>query len=336
MKNFFYTLVSIASIFFFTQCENEPKYIGTDFKNLGTIINGDTIITDIPCTAIVQMYVVDSLIVLQCFNTIDNKFAYVYNEKDGKFICSFGNIGRGPGELDFCNMTFRPDSKSFHFVTSHTLEHNIFYIDSILNGNYTPTSIPLCNRLNCDVYPFSDSLMLSTANFFKEANYRFSIMKSNGDTIIGYRDGTKRRTPVVIKPDYKKLFTYTNGALETEVFNLTRNSIKLASVKRYIKPEEKLEGTGINQDYPGITDISKAGNKYIYSGWTKSLSKAFPNKLIVFDWNGVAVGTIAIENNPAFRYVIEVNEADKIIYIPLETKSGQLNIVRYDMSHLPL
>ncbi len=334
MRSYFYVLTSIA--FFFTQCKSEPKYLGTEFENLGTIINGDTIISDIPCTNIVQLYIVDSLVVLQCFNTLDNKFAYIYNEKNGEFISSFGNIGRGPGELDFCFMTYRPEDKSFHFVTSHTLQHNIFFLDSILNGNYVPTSIPLCKRLNCDVYPFSDSLMLSTANFFKEANYRFSIMESNGDTIIGYRDGTKRRTRAVIKPDYTKLFTYTNGALETEVFNLTRNSIKLASVKHYIKPDENLKGTGINQDYPGITDVSKASNNYIYSGWTKSLSKEFPNKLIVFDWEGTAVGTIEIENNPTFKYVIEVNEERKKIYIPLETETGKLNIVRYDMSHLPL
>lgn len=331
MNNKYYLFLFLL---FFVSCK--PTYIGTDFKELGTIKNGDTLISDIPCTDINEMFIVDSLIVLNCFNTLDNKLVYIYNKYNGNFITSFGNYGRGPGELDYSDMTYRYTDKSIQFVTGHTKQNLKFNLDSVLNGGIYYESTPLIERINCSVYPFGDSLLFSSANYFRGANYRFSIMKNNGDTIIGYRDGTKKDTPVILKPDYTKCFTYTNGALETEVLNLTENSISLASINRYIKPNESLNAKGINQEYPGITPRGKASNKYIYTGWTESLSKEFPKKLIIFNWDGVAIGTIKIENNPKFRYVMDIDEIQKKAYLLIETSTGQLNIVRYDMSHLPL
>ena len=311
-------------------------YLGTDFKDLGTIKNGDTLISDIPCTDVNEMFVVDSLILLHCYNTLDNKLVYIYDKDRGNFITSFGNLGRGPGELDYSDITYRFTDKSIHFITGHNKQNLKFNIDSILNGRISNESTPLIGRINCNVYPFGDSLLFSTANYYGGANYRFSIMKNNGDTIIGYRDGTKKDTPVILKPDYTKCFTYTNGALETEVFNLTDSSITLASVKRFIKPNESLEAKGIDQDFPGISPRGKASNKYISTSWTESVSKEFPEKLIIFDWEGMAIGTIAIENNPKFRYVMDIDENQKTVYLLIETPTGELNIVRYDMSHLPL
>ncbi|MBR5857208.1 MAG: hypothetical protein IKY70_08030 [Bacteroidales bacterium] len=331
MRNLFYTLVFLV---FCISCNN--TYLGTDFKNLGTLKDGDTIISNIPCTDVNEMFIVDSLILLNCFNTLDDKSVYVYNKSNGIFITSFGNFGRGPGELDYSDMTYRFTDKSIHFITGHTKQNLKFNLDSVLKNGSIYESIPLGKRLNCLAYPFMDSLLFSTANFYKGSNYRFSIMKNNGDTIVGYRDGTKRDTPVILKPDYTKCFTYTNGALEIEILDLKKDNISLSTIKRYIEPNESLKAKSINQDFPGISPRGNASNKYIYTSWTESISKEFPKKLIIFNWEGGAIGTIEIENTPKFRYVMNVDEEEMKAYLLIETSQGQLNIVRYDMSHLPL
>ena len=320
-------------------CNIRKDYPGTDFKKIGELYNGDTIIYDVPCTNIRSMYIVDSLVVLHCDNTIDKKLLQVYDINSGNWITSFVQYGRGPAEVDYADVNFKPKEKLFQFITDHG--HNIqFCIDSVMNGNPRGTSINLNTKLRGDQYSFIDTLLFSSAAKFINDFYRFAIMTPRGDTIFCYRDGTQKRTPVVLKPDYTRCFTYSNGNFETEILTLSASSINLFGKCTYIDPNKALGDDIIkSKDYPGIVNYPFPTDKYIYTPWSESLNprKATKaDKVVIFDWDGKANGYITIEKIDGLEGIMNIDEYNKQFFLVVKNPKGQLNIVRYDMSHLPL
>ena len=95
-----------------------------------------------------------------------------------------------------------------------------------------------------------------------------------------------------------------------------------------------------NKDYPGLATHLCAKDKYIYARWSNSLKAKgidrSTNKLLIFNWTGKTIGFITLENQDHFFWMKDVDEVNKKIYILIKNSNGQLNIVRYDMSHLPL
>ncbi|MBR5857209.1 MAG: hypothetical protein IKY70_08035 [Bacteroidales bacterium] len=337
-------IISIAVLAFSLSCTNlkQKAYPGIDFPHIGELRNGDTVVYDIPTDMVMRMYIIDSLALCHCFNTLDNKLIHVYNINTGDFIASFGSTGRGPGEIDLSYSSLKYDERILQIITGHTSQNIKFFLDSIIKGVNHFTSIPLDIRPNSDIFSFKDSLLISDFDFRKKHNFRFAIMGPKGDTIFCYRDGTRKiDSPFAISPDYSKLFTYTNGNFETEVFYLTQNRIDLANKINYIDPERVLDPETVkNKDFPGLSSHICAKYKYIYAGWTNSLKTKgidrSPNKLLIFDWTGKAIGFVTIENQNHFFWMKDVDEVNKKIYILIKNSNGQLNIVRYDMSHLPL
>lgn len=320
-------------------CIQQEKYPGLEFKNIGILSDGDTIIYDVPCTNIRSIHLVDSLIVLHCDNTLDGKLLQVYHLNNGNKITSFAQYGRGPGEVDFVDVNYKHSKKIFQFITDHG--QNIqFAIDSVMNGNLRGYSISLNSKLRGDQYSFIDTLLFSSAAKFLNDFYRYAIMTPKGDTIVCYRDGTEKRTPVILKPDYTKCFTYSNGNFETEILSLTENSIELSAHCFYINPKKVLNEELIkSKEYPGIVNSPFPSNEYIYTPWSTSLNprKAIrADKIVIFDWQGKAKGYITIENINSLEGIMNVDEENKLLFLVVKNNKGELNIVCYDMSHLPL
>ncbi|MBR5857214.1 MAG: hypothetical protein IKY70_08060 [Bacteroidales bacterium] len=337
MKNIIFNIIIAAFLLY--SCNTSEKYPGIDFKFIGTISNGDTVIYDVPCTNIRSIHLVDSLIVLHCDNTLDEKLLQVYHSYNGKKITSFAQYGRGPGEVDFVEVSYQRDLRVFQFITDHG-QNITFNIDSVMNGNLRGHSINLKSKLRGDQYSFIDTLLFSSAAKYMNDFYRFAIMSPTGDTIMCYRDGSQKRTPVILKPDYSKCFTYSNGNFETEVFSLSKNSIKLFARTSYINPNKPISEEHIKlKEYPGIVNFPFPSDKYIYTPWSVSLNphkSIQADKILVFDWNGKAKGYVTIEKLNKLEGIMNINEENKQLFLVVKNANGQLNIVRYDMSHLPL
>mgnify|MGYP003410785462 FL=1 len=93
------------------------------------------------------------------------------------------------------------------------------------------------------------------------------------------------------------------------------------------------------KDFPGIVNFPFPSNKYIYTPWSSSLNpqKAIKaDKIVIFDWQGKAQGFITIENINTLEGIMNVNEENEQLLLVVKNSKGELNIVRYDMSHLPL
>ena len=338
MKHIKVCLLLIFSSMIFA-CDYGNKYPGTDFLDLGSLFDGDTIVKNIPCTNIRSIFIVDSLMVLHCDNTLDGKLMQVYHLNSGTKLTSFAQYGRGPGEVDYADACFNPQKRIFQFITDHG--QNIkFHIDSVILGKAKGISTKLKSQLRGSQYSFIDTLLFSSSAKFLDDFYRFAIMYPNGDTIFCYRDGTQKRTPVILKPDYTKCFTFYNGNLETEVFTLTKCSIKQYSHCQYINPDRVLgEDIIVSKDYPGIANYPFPTDKYIYAPWTSSLSpqKAIrADRIVIFNWDGSAKGYFTLENINNLYGVMNIDESSCKFYTVIKNKNGELNIVRYDMSHLPL
>lgn len=341
MKSYLYIIfITFATIFY--SCANNKLYPGIDFPHIGELTNGDTVVSDIPTDMVMRMYIVDSFALCHCFNALDNKLIHVYNTNSGNFVTSFGSTGRGPGEIDLSYSSYKQDERVVQIITDHTSQNIKFYLDSIFAGVNYFTSTPLNRNPNSDIFSFKDTLLISDFDFRKKYNYRFAIMNPHGDTIFCYRDGTyKKDSPIAIHPNYSMLFTYTNGNFETEVFSLENNQITLANRVTYIDPNRVLDEEILkSKDYPGLASHIYASDKYIYTGWSNSLKSKgndkSPSKLLIFDWSGNAKGFVTLEGQEHFFWMKAADEKNKKMYVIIKNSQGQLNIVRYDMSHLPL
>ncbi len=324
-----------------TSCSNNTIYHGVDFPHIGELLNGDTVVYDIPTDMVMKMYIADSLAICHCYNTLDNNLIQIYNINTGEKIKSIGTKGRGPGEIDWSSSSYKRDARVLQIITDHTSQNIKFYLDSIITGTNYFSSTSLNINPNGEILSFRDSLLISGCDYRKKYNYRFAIMGPKGDTIHCFRDGTRRDSYFAVSPDYSMLFTFTNGNFETEIYSLKNNKITLLNRVNYIDPERILDKDVIeNSDFPGLTSHIYACDKYIYTGWSNSLKStgndASPNKLLIFDWTGNAKGFVTLEGQEHFFWMKAVDEGNKKIYVIIKNSKGELNIVRYDMSHLPL
>ena len=329
----FITLFTLCCLI--AACNIQKEELNTNFSTLGSLKNGDTIIADIPCVMVRNLYVMDSLLVVCCYESIDKNVFYIYNKDSGKFIKSFGTIGNGPGEM-MDLMTIYADREK------HELYHNSFNIpkyikfsiDSFINGNNGITYYKISdNKFSAFLHRYNDSLFISGANGKKGYEYRFALVDYKGDTTFCLRDHTDKNTKPYLNPSRTHFFTWNNGKLETEIYKITDSSIKRLHLREYVKEDEYID----EKNHPGITSYVCTTNDYIFCGWSENIKKENrPNDILVFDWKGIAKGLINIENLDIFNWVMEYDTNENKMYIVVENEQGAQNIVRYDMSHLPL
>ena len=318
-----------------TACNVQHEELNTNFSTLGLLQNGDTIIADVPCVTVRNLYVMDSLLVVCCYESIDKNVFYIYNKDSGKLIKSFGTIGNGPGEMDLSPIYADRNKQELYQNTFNTPKYIKFNIDSFLSDNSNGiTHYKICDkRINAGLHHYKDSLFISDANGWKGYEYRFALINYMGDTTFCLRDSTRKDTYPYLNPSRTLFFTWNNGKLETEIYKITENSIERAHLREYVREDENID----EKNYPGITSYVCTTNDYIFCGWSENIKKENrPNDILVFDWTGIARGLIDIENVEIFNWVMEYDIKEQHMYLVVENKQGTQNIVRYDMSHLPL
>ncbi|MBR5857212.1 MAG: hypothetical protein IKY70_08050 [Bacteroidales bacterium] len=318
-----------------TACSGYQKELNTNFAKLGVLQNGDTIIADVPCVMVRNLYVMDSILVVCCYESVDKNVFYLYNKSTGKLLRTFGTIGNGPGEMDLSPIYAERGQRELYHNTFNTPKYIKFSIDSFLNNNTNGvTYYKICDkRINAGLHRYKDSLFISDANGWKGYEYRFALINHTGDTTFCFRDSTRKDSFPYLNPSRTHFFTWNNGKLETEIYKITENSIERLHLREYVKEDEYID----EQNYPGITSYVCTTNDYIFCGWSENIKKENrPNDILVFDWTGIAKGLIDIENVEIFNWVVEYDSKENQMYIVIENKQGAQNIVRYDMSHLPL
>ena len=139
-----------------------------------------------------------------------------------------------------------------------------------------------------------------------------------------------------LNPQRNKLVSLSCCGLVMEIFDIESNTLKRRFAKEYIEPRYTMKSTiEPEEGIAGIAYYAYTTNRYIYGAWSESTTNIPPSQIAVFDWDGTPVMKLTFENNET-KEVFAVDEANKRLYAVVKNNKGQLNIVRYDMSHLPL
>ena len=348
MRIFHFALLSCVTFLLCISCSQNIEEF--NFNKELCLSGGDTLVHDIPTTGTCFIDINDSLLVILMVNTIDRKLIYFYKKDNGELVQSFGEIGNGPGEFHKSfNLAFDNGKQALIYTDPYKCVH--YNIDSILNGNssYSLQEFNINNYGSKPIY-LKDSLFLTYPR-----GKRYAIVNLyNEDTLFCY-DHFEHKSPLDadndnshsflyyrycnierLNPQKDKLVSLSCCGLVMEIFDIENGALKRSFAKEYIEPRYAMKSTiEPEKGIAGVAYYAYTTHKYIYGAWSESTANIPPTQIAVFDWNGFPVMKLTFENNET-KEVFAVDEANKTLYAVVKNKVGQLNIVRYDMSHLPL
>ena len=273
--------------------------------------------------------------IIYCGRTDINNMNYHVFNYDGNYIRSFGDLGRGPGEISipyipgvlfkdslYCVFDINHNKKVFFSINSDT-----FYEEDI-RENEKPM-LPWLYQL------WSNNRVLL---FTREKRF---VLMSQGDSLDCYNDYpdlTKKNESINIKRGYfayksshahsdrqnKFVIGTSNGAI-MQIFNISDNRIIHNSTIMISKPEYYLSKSQVDNYIPILTSENHIGmydmcanDKYIYATFYNDNNSKIPY-IMQFDWNGnpyklfevndeITNFTIAPDNMVAFafKYIDEV------------------------------
>ena len=258
---------------------------------------------------------------------------HVYNRYSGEYRLSFGNRGRGHGELIHVNgVSMDYETKSMYVGSLNQSRITIFQLDSLSWGkvNITekrlkqPLSSPAFFRLGPDHYLTIYNAHSRFALYDQELNL---IDSSNHYSPITTQTTQEKVlenyyfycSAVLIKPDGTKFFNFTHCGTILEFFNIKHNKIVHSNTSYIYEPTYKADGFPLwKESIRGLRAIYATDN-YIYIAFngTKDLETRI-EKLSVFDWQGqpikqyelgVDIMDMIIDENSKIGYVIYRDDA---------------------------
>ncbi len=348
MRSFHLTLLSFILFFLCTSCSQNIEEF--KFNEEVCIKGGDTLVYDIPTTGTSFIDIKDSLLIIRMGSTLDKRHIYFYHKDNGEFIKSFGEKGNGPREFHK-SFNLALDNEKQSLIYTDPYKCALYNIGSILNGNpsYALQEFNVNNYGSKPIY-LNDSLFITHPR-----GKRYAIVNLyKGDTLFCY-DHFEHKSPLdanndnrhsflyyrycnieLLNPQKNKLVSLSCCGLVMEIFNIENNALKRNFAAEYIAPRYTMKSTiEPEEGIAGIAYYAYTTNKYIYGAWSESTANIPPSQIAVFDWNGTPVMKLSFENNET-KEVFAVDEENKRLYAIVKNNKGELNIVRYDMSHLPL
>lgn len=348
MRNFHLALLSCVTFLLCISCSQNIEEF--NFNKEFCLSGGDTLVHDIPTTGTCFIDINDSLLVIQMVNTIDRKLIYFYKKDNGELVQSFGEIGNGPGEFHK-SFKLALDNGKQRLIYTDPYKFVHYNIDSILNGNFS-YSLQEFNINNYGSKPIylKDSLFLTYPR-----GKRYAIVNLyNEDTLFCY-DHFEHKSPLDadndnshsflyyrycnierLNPQKDKLVSLSCCGLVMEIFDIENGALKRSFAKEYIKPRYAMKSTiEPEEGIAGVAYYAYTTHKYIYGAWSESTANIPPSEIAIFDWHGTPIMKLSFENNDS-KEVFAIDESNRTLYAVVKNKVGQLNIVRYDMSHLPL
>ncbi|MEG0517345.1 MAG: hypothetical protein RR555_00570 [Bacteroidales bacterium] len=343
-----YRIILYTFVLFTLQgCNNNASYKFPEFKKIDNI-RGDTIIKDILCTNIWRMEVIDSLLVLNCVNSIDKKEFYIYNHISGALLATFGESGNGPGELPAnFDMSIDQKNRMIYAIGAHK---NISYsIDSILTNKSSyqyNKEIPLNDIKNSKRTCYlENNTFYSIGDFRKHRDYRVAILNEVGDTLCCYKEkpvlteidksDSKYRNLFytykfagTLKPDATKYAYATTCGLHLEIFSMENQNIKRESFHKYIQPKYLKQNPIINDGVIEGCTYLFSSNNYIYAKWSEDTQNKQATQIAVFDWKGSSKFMLNIGCPIG---VVATTPNDESLFLEIKDELGQINIVRYKL-----
>lgn len=344
----------LFSVSYLIQCTNKEKteYLSPVFptqeERKTTVLNDDFII------GTGEIHLLDSFLIVKAETDVNNKQMHIFNRFTGKYVKSMGNPGQGPGELTVpVNRVAvdNPDKKVYVYDLGK--QRLVSFDLSELSGNEKEEIKGIEENFPSEMRSHLELAYLGNEEFlvaYPTMN-QFRFIKGNKtDTIATYSSYPRLSEPdeykhveesyffytshITTSPNGKKLANATSTGCLLEIFDISKNRIKLLQTKRFYEPDYYV--TDKNEKFPyirkdkskglGIT-VVKSTNEYIYALLCTSSENGFPNIISVFDWNGKPVKQYVLDCS-IFTFCID--EKSRQGYV-LSMTDEDMNLVRFDL-----
>lgn len=285
------------------------------------------------------MEVVDTLIIYSGRTTISDKAFHLFSKNTGAYLSSFGNIGRGYGEITK-SLGFSVDKlKRKMFVFDSGLDKTVSYsLDKVLAGEIDYAKEIKLPKIVTNVSSFKFFYLNNSFLATESYSGRFLIC-SESDSITSsdyypLLDEPKKYKKVEhsyylytgcmsVKPSGDMFVHATRGGCIMEIWNYDGSSISPLIVKRFFKPnylsfdrDANYPRVQRNDNDPYGISLLSCTNSYIYARYNNVPSK-FTDKIAVFDWEGNPQ-RIYVVNEKIYSFTID---DDKKAYVLVENKN---------------
>jgi len=257
----------------------------------------------------------------------------LFNVNTGNYICRFGDIGAGPGELLLGNvLEFNKDKLMSYDITRKWLFQ--YELDSITNSRYRPellAKIDVIDAIFSRVVMTNDSNLLGAGLYKSE--YQYVYMTKNNDVIdynveifnakepIGVSEKYLSNEGILKKHPSKDKFVYSVFYTSNiDFFEIGNDKIKVIKSLRLRNPVFVIDDLGEDahsityeetKTIRGYLDIATS-ERFVYALYTDAkmandkdeYNPASSNLVLVFDWNG----------NPVSKYILD----EKVYYISVD------------------
>lgn len=321
MKRIFLFLFLFGLATFFLNCsEKKYKDIAYNYDKL-EILTGKVIIGEDSLYSPLNIEFSNNSIFLY-----DNQNPYpisVFDSENGFLKERFGNVGRGPGEIEYLgNFDFVEDTLILYDAQNFNV---IKYFDFELSSEISQFKIdPL--GLTLQVVGLSDSLYVASglignrtlALYNSVGKHVGNIGELKGDTVepISVRQHVFRKSVTANKKVEKIATSYMyTDLIEIYNFNGTRLASKFGPYEE--NPIYKIENARMKKvDETRINYISvKSTENYIYGLYSGRLASAPSNNVgnlvHIFDWNGNFIEALKFKE---FLFDITIDDKDDNLY----------------------
>lgn len=339
MKNFIFK-IAVLSLLIYSCTEKGIRYTGIHVP-LKKEIKGNPINTTFIFSHPKEITIIDSLLIIRDSYKQDCSF-HIFNKTSGKHLKSFGNQGRGPGEVLYpSSLHYNPNNRTLATIEINLkkiVEYNIANILSETQPFFSETKLNFTAK---EIIPYKDLFIIS--GFYE----RFTIKDTNGQILHQYTDYPKL---VPIEDENLVIFNYlTQHAVQSggdklvsitciggvlEIFNLKNNKITSKITKYINEPIYKVLPDGkpkwitpTQETVFGCSNIY-ATEKYIYCIYEGELSKdpkIAPKKILVFDWEGNLILQYIIKEGIPNTIAVDEN----YLYSIITTSSGEYELYKY-------
>jgi len=291
--------------------------------------------------------VVDSLIIYSGITDISDKTFHVFSKNTGKYLTSFGNIGRAFGEISLQGPKFSIDKNSnTMYVFDSMLKKAVSYsLDEVMAGNadYVKELIlpsAMSNVVSSKFFYLKDNTFLGSYTYsdrFLICSEKDSMAASNYYPSLGVEteDYTKIEEAyylftgaMSVKPDGNMFVHATGRGCVLEIWENNGTNVTPHVIKGFFKPnyntrdkESRFPTVMPNSEDPlGVYALS-CTDKHIYAVYD-NMATSSRDKIAVFDWKG----------NPEQIYLTSAHieafdvDNDKTAYVLNQKEDGSIEL----------
>lgn len=275
-----------------------------------------------------------------------HKWLHCYDRFTGRYINSFVDRGRGPGELLTCTDLHYDNESGIVCLYDRDLEKMLSlkvseeqpYLSLVEENNYAEIDSAFFRQM----WPFAGSKIIanSQAGEIEDALGRFQLYTKAGVPIHACDDVpdlrgddiyTYLQSSVTISPDKNHMASMTLFGEILEIYSLSEKAIIKKVEKIYSAPNINFEdGTiwGTDATIYGFP-FSTSDNSYIYASMANDKNPNNFNKIVVFDWNGNGILKITTDYN-----VLRMALYEGDIYAIVLNAENELFFACYNIKYL--